>query len=63
LITVSEKNATEANMLIPLCCDYMRDLYNRGEFKSHYGKMMGIEVTSDEILRDMKEFIALRARK
>jgi AraC family transcriptional regulator len=63
LITVSEKDAAEADLLVPICCDYMKDLYNRAEFGKNYGKMMGIEVTSEEILRDMKEFIALRAKK
>ena len=63
LITVSEKDAVEADMLISFCCDYVKDLYKRGEFKNHYGKMMGIEVTSEEILRDMKKLIALRAKK
>jgi AraC family transcriptional regulator len=61
LITVSEKDAAEADLLIPLCCDYVKDLYNRAEFGKNYGKMMGIEVTSEEILRDMKELIAIRA--
>ncbi len=63
LITVSEKDAVEADLLISLCCDYTKDLYNRGEFKNHYGKMMGFEVTSEEILRDLKNLIPLRAKK
>ena len=63
LITISENNAVEADLLISHCCDYVKDLYNRVEFKNHYGKMMGIEVTSEDILRDMKELIALRVKK
>jgi hypothetical protein len=38
----------------------VKELYNVAEFGKNYGKMMGIEVTSDEILRDMKELMALR---
>ncbi len=61
LITVSEKDAAEADLLIPHFCDYVKGLYNRAEFAKHYGKMLGVEVTSEEILQDMKELIALRA--
>jgi AraC family transcriptional regulator len=62
LITIAERDAIEAELLIPLCCDYVKDLYNRAEFGKNYGKMLGIEVTSEEILRDMKELIALRVK-
>lgn len=61
LITVSEKDVTEADLLISLSCDYIKSLYNRTQFGKNYGKMLGIEVTSEEILCDMKELIALRA--
>lgn len=63
LITVSERDANEANTLIQSCCEYVKELYNRAEFGKNYGKMLGIEVTSVEILQDMKELIDLRARK
>lgn len=62
LITIAEKDAVEADLLIPLCCDYVKALYNRAEFGKNYGKMLGIEVTNEEILRDMKELIALRVK-
>jgi AraC family transcriptional regulator len=61
LITVSEKDIAEADLLIPLCCDYIKDLYNNA-VPCHIGKMLGIDVTSDEILCDMKELIALRVK-
>lgn len=60
LITIAEKDAAEADLLIPLCCDYVRVLYNQARFGKNYGKMLGLEVTSEEILRDMKELTALR---
>jgi AraC family transcriptional regulator len=63
LITIAEKDVAEADLLIPLCCDYVRELYNRAQFGNNYGKMLGIEVTSEEILQDMKELIALRVKK
>ena len=63
LITIAEKDAAEADFLIPICCDYVKDLYSRAQFGKSYGKMLGLEVTSEEILRDMKELMALRAKK
>ena len=63
LITIAEKDAAEADLLIPICCDYVKTLYDRTEFRKNYGKMLGIEVTSEEILRDVKELIALRVKK
>jgi AraC family transcriptional regulator len=60
LITIAEKDAAEADLIVPLCTDYVKELYHRAEFGKNYGKMLGIEVTSEEIMRDMKEFMALR---
>ena len=60
LITIAEKDATEADMIVSSCTDYIRAMYHNTEFGKNYGKMMGIEVTSEEILRDMNEFMALR---
>jgi AraC family transcriptional regulator len=48
--------------LIPLCGEYVQDLWNKTE-PSHFGKMLGLEVTNEEILRDAKELIALRVTK
>lgn len=61
LITVSAKEAAEADLLIPLCCEYVQGLWNKAE-PCHFGKILGIEVTKDEILRDVKELIALRVK-
>ena len=61
LITIAEKDAAEADLIIPSCTDYVQELYRRTGFGKNYGKMLGIEVTSEDILRDMKEFMALRA--
>ena len=63
LITIAEKDADEADFLIPLCCDYVKDLYSSAEFGKNHGKMLGLEVTSEEILRDMKKLMALRVKK
>jgi AraC family transcriptional regulator len=63
LITVAEKDAEEADLLIQHCTDYIKEMYNRTEFGKNYGKMLGIEVTSEDILSDMKELMALRVKR
>jgi AraC family transcriptional regulator len=63
LITIAEKDAAEADLIVPSCTDYIKEMYHRTEFGKNYGKMLGIEVTSEDILRDMKEFMALRVKK
>ncbi len=62
LLTVSEKDIEEADAIIPSCCDYVKNLYNNTEVSKNYGKMIGIEVTSEEILQDMKKLIAIRVK-
>ena len=62
LITIAEKDAAEADFLISLCCDYVKDLYSRAQFGKNYGKMLGLEVRNEEILRDMKTLMALRVK-
>ena len=62
LITIAEKDAAEADLIISSCTDYIKEMYHRTEFGKNYGKMLGIEVTSEDILNDMKEFMALRVQ-
>jgi len=62
LITIAEKDAAEADLIVPFCTDYVQELYRHTGFGKNYGKMLGIEVTNKDILRDMKEFMALRVK-
>ena len=62
LITISEKDAIEADLLIPFCTDYIQELYHNTQFGKNYGKMLGIEVTSNDVLSDMKKLMALRVK-
>ncbi len=59
LVAVGAKEQNEADLLAPLCGDYARELYNRSR-PGHMGRSLAFEVTSEEILRDMEKFIALR---
>jgi AraC family transcriptional regulator len=60
LVNVGAKEAAEADLLMPLCDEYTQELYRRTK-SGNYGKSLAFDVTSESILRDMKELIALRA--
>lgn len=59
LIAVSAKEIAEADLLIPLCDEYTQSLYRQTEFGAA-GKSLPIEVTSENILCDVKNLIELR---
>ena len=60
LIPVGAKEIAEADLLIPTCGDYMQNLYNNTK-SGTFGKSLAVEVTNENILRDVKSLIALRA--
>ncbi|MCL2696167.1 MAG: DUF3788 domain-containing protein [Clostridiales bacterium] len=59
LLVVGEKQSPEADLLIPACDAYTQELYNKTPFVMG-GKWLAMEVTNENILRDAKNFIALR---
>lgn len=61
LIAVGNKDITEAELLIPLCDKYTQDLWNRTK-SGHIGKSLAFEVTREDIVRDIKNLIALRTK-
>ena len=50
---------TEAELLIPHCEEYTQELFERAKM-GHDGKSQAIEVTNENILRDVKNLIAIR---
>ena len=56
---IGAKEAAEADLLIPLCDEYTRNVYNRTK-SGKTGKSLAIEVTNADILRDVKNLTALR---
>ncbi len=60
LIAVGEKDRPEAELMMPHCDAYTRELYAKTN-PGATGKSLGIEVTSESILRDVKALIAIRA--
>ncbi len=62
LIAVGEKEKAEAELMMPHCDAYTRELYASTKAGAA-GKSLGVEVTSESILRDVKALIAIRAGK
>ncbi len=60
LTAVGEKEKAEAELLMPHCDAYTRELYAKTK-SGAAGKSLGVEVTSESILRDVKALIAIRA--
>lgn len=62
LVSIGSKEAMEAELLLPTCTDYLQRLY-WGTQLFNGGRWLMIEVTSQEILEDVKTLIALRVKK
>ena len=60
LVTIGERGVNEAELLMPLCTDYIKNLFaNSGSQSSKY---LGIELRGDDVLNDVKRLIDIRAR-
>ncbi|MDR2957738.1 MAG: DUF3788 domain-containing protein [Coriobacteriales bacterium] len=60
LVVIGAKEAAEAALLITLCSEYTQQLYDQTESSSS-GKWLMLDVTNADVLRDVKNLIALRA--
>ena len=59
LVTIGAKEATQAELLLPTCTDYIRELYARTrEFNG--ARWLMIRVTDAQVLEDVKQLIRLR---
>ncbi|MEA4869389.1 MAG: DUF3788 domain-containing protein [Christensenella sp.] len=59
LVTIGGKEAPEAEMLLPTCSDYLRELYARTrEFNG--ARWLMIRVSDPAVLADVKTLISLR---
>ena len=59
LVNVGAKESAKADLLIPHCDGYTQNLYGQTQSGAS-GKSLAINVTSESILHDVKELIALR---
>lgn len=61
LVSIGSRETVAAELLLPLCTNYLQELY-RNARPLRGGRWLMIEVTSREILEDVKALIALRMK-
>ena len=59
MVTIGSKEAAEAELLLPTCSDYLRDLFARTSLFNG-GRWLMIRVTDARVLEDVKTLIRLR---
>lgn len=62
MVSIGAREAAEAELMLPFLTDYLQQLYQNAQPGS-YGRWLMIDVTSPEILEDVKQLIALRVKK
>jgi len=60
LVTIGVRGVNEAELLMPLCTEYIQDIYSKSEF--HGSRILGIELRDETVLRDVKSLIDIRAK-
>ena len=60
LITIGVRGVGEAELLMPMCTEYIQGLFGKGDF--HGSKYLGIELRDESILHDVKNLIEIRAK-
>lgn len=61
LVVIGAREEAEADLLIPLCSGYTRELY-RGTAFSAGGRWLMMSVTDEKILEDAKNLIKIRVK-
>ena len=60
LITIGVRGANEAELLMPMCTEYIQGLWGQSDF--HGSKYFGIELRDETVLHDVKSLIDIRAK-
>ena len=60
LLTIGVRGVSEAELLLPLCTEYIQSLWGQGDF--HGSKYLGIELRDESVMRDVKNLIEIRAK-
>jgi len=60
LVTIGARGVDEAELLMPLCTEYIQDIFSKSEFRG--SRILGIELRDDDVLYDVKRLIEIRAR-
>ena len=60
LVTIGERGVNEAELLMPLCTEYIQNLFKHS---NHHGsRCLGIELRDESVLYDVKRLIEIRAK-
>ena len=59
LVTIGAKEASEAELLLPMCSDYIRELFARTQ-PFNGARWLMIRVADERVLEDVKQLIHLR---
>lgn len=62
MVSIGRKEATEAELLLGSCTEYIHQLYWKTKLFNG-GRWLMIDITSPEILEDAKALMALRVKK
>ncbi|MCL2696988.1 MAG: DUF3788 domain-containing protein [Oscillospiraceae bacterium] len=60
LIPIGVREMNEAELLMPLCTDYTKELFKRSGGQT--GKSLAFEVQDENVLHDMKNLIEIRVK-
>ena len=60
LVTIGVRGVNEAELLMPMCTEYIQDIFSKSEFRG--SRILGIELRDDDVLHDVKRLIEIRAR-
>ena len=60
LVVIGARGVTEAELLMPLCTEYIQAQFKQSDF--HGSKYLGIELRDESVLQDIKKLIDIRAR-
>ena len=60
LVTIGVRGVNEAELLMPMCTEYIQGIFERSEF--HGSRILGIELRDERVLHDVKRLIEIRAR-
>ena len=60
LLTIGVRGVNEAELLMPLCTEYIQNLFGQSDF--HGSKYLDIELRDESVLCDVKNLIEIRAK-
>ncbi len=62
LVVIGKKELPEAEMIMPTCTGYVRDLFEKTEMMGQMGMWLMIDVKDEDILEDVMNLIQIRRK-